>query len=264
MQQYPGYAMAVQPDQKILVATYAVYGTLIRLNANGTLDSSFGTNGIVNGGDGEAISVDANGRIVVARIYETGNGNNVRRYVSLKRLLSTGQPDNSFGSNGTAIGFQTTYTHLNFARDNLGGFLVGSVYSGSPSNPIVGRFTSNGLVDTSFHGTGSLILDYAGLGGGLPAITTQSDGKIVVAAEVGVTGSTYGDVGVYRLNYDGSPDLTFGNGGKTNFDIQGEDHVGSVAIQQDPGCACEKIIVGAGGPGGALPSYATFARLTTF
>lgn len=259
----PGVAVAVQPDQKILIATYAAYGTLTRLNANGTIDNTFGANGVVNGGDGQAITVDSNGRIAVARLYETGNGNNAKKYASVKRFTSSGAVDNTFGNNGTAIGFQTTYSYLDLAADAFGSFIVGSSTTVSNTDSLVGRFTPLGIMDTSFSGDGVTALDYAGLPDGRAAVAAQSDGKVIVAARVSTAPNVY-DVGVYRLNYNGTLDTTFGNGGKTNFDIQGDDYVASVVIQKDPACACEKILVGSGGPGGTRVSYVTFARLSTY
>ena len=76
-------ALAVQSDGKIVLAGYALRGTdtdfaIVRLNANGSRDTSFGTNGRVtvdvaavagSPGDNDyayAVSIDGNGKILVA------------------------------------------------------------------------------------------------------------------------------------------------------------------------------------------------------
>ena len=102
-----GEALALQGDGKILVAGNAPVGTsigfaLMRLLANGSPDNGFGTAGLATTAFttqddfGRAITVQANGKIVVAG--ESSNKSNPN--FAIARFDSNGAPDASFGSGG--------------------------------------------------------------------------------------------------------------------------------------------------------------------
>lgn len=104
-----GYAGALQSDGKILIAGSAHFGggsdfAAVRLNADGTLDTSFDFDGKVYYAVGpsldEARTVQqTNGRIVLA-----GSSYNGLDYdFSLLRLFSDGAMDTSFGSSGKLV-----------------------------------------------------------------------------------------------------------------------------------------------------------------
>lgn len=99
------YAMAVQSDGKILLAGRSGYQysnppsdfAMVRYNANGTIDNTFGTNGIVvwdvdQGDIFRDIEIQADGKIVVGG---TSNGTFITA-----RFNSNGTFDNSFGNSG--------------------------------------------------------------------------------------------------------------------------------------------------------------------
>ncbi len=98
-----GYAVALQADGKIVVAGDSWNGgnydfALARYNSNGTLDTTFDTDGKVTTAIGsenwsEAVAIQADGKIVVA-----GEGN---FNFALARYNSDGTLDNTFGSGGT-------------------------------------------------------------------------------------------------------------------------------------------------------------------
>jgi uncharacterized delta-60 repeat protein len=116
-----GTAVTAQADGKLLVAGYHEDGSstnmvVIRVNADGTLDQSFGIaddgteNGIVNIslGDGNDIArdiaVQADGKIVVAGDSVTADGS---ANIIVARLNADGSVDESFGQSedGTPNGF---------------------------------------------------------------------------------------------------------------------------------------------------------------
>ncbi len=114
-----GYAVAIQPDGKILVGGYSINAnndfSLARFNTDGTPDVSFGTGGIVitavGPGDEEAYSlaVQADGKILLS-----GNSANgaFGSDVALCRYNSDGSSDITFGLNGivkTSIGTSNDY-----------------------------------------------------------------------------------------------------------------------------------------------------------
>ena len=84
---------------------------------------------------------------------------------------------------------------------------------------IIWRFLPDGNPDTSFNGTGMVILDtgYNGFSINESKIALDNSGRIVVAASVYYLGLT-----VFRLNQDGTSDTTFGAGtGKIDHWITG-------------------------------------------
>lgn len=102
-----GQDMALQKDGKIVVAGYTdAYGNpdmaLLRLNADGTLDNTFNSNGTIalafyGYGDGaEAVQIQANGKILFAGYTSNGTDNDF----ALGRLNEDGSIDNSFGDQG--------------------------------------------------------------------------------------------------------------------------------------------------------------------
>src|SRR5262249_49872239 len=92
---------AVQADGKIVIGTVISMNDyaydLARLNVNGTLDASFGTNGIVSISAAnanqvlpDAIALQPDGKIVIGGAEKTG------------RFLTNGAPDVTFGTNGVS------------------------------------------------------------------------------------------------------------------------------------------------------------------
>ena len=98
--------MVLQPDGKIVLSGYIFTGSstdvlLIRLNADGTPDNTFGTNGIVITDFGntsevaEAIVLQDDGKILLA-------GDHEERFM-LVRYNTNGTLDNTFGTGGLSL-----------------------------------------------------------------------------------------------------------------------------------------------------------------
>ena len=105
-----GLSVTVQPDGKILVAGYSYNGfiadfSLIRLDANGELDTSFSTDGkaiipVVSSDDlGQSVTVQPDGKILVAGYSGRGSSTDF----CLIRLDANGELDTSFSADGKAI-----------------------------------------------------------------------------------------------------------------------------------------------------------------
>ena len=226
------YALAIQPDQKILVGgdfTGLGGGTgttlrsnLGRLNADGSLDTLFnpGASGVVS-----AIAVQPDGKIIVGGTF--GILGSQEEY-NLGRLNADGSADLTFAiwTNGqvNAIAIQPD-----------GKILVGGLFStvhdenggpvDYPRNRIV-RINANGSVDTSF--------DPGVAGVGVYTLAVQPDGKILVGGQfTGLGGGTGATPRSYmgRLNLDGTVDMLFNPGANS--------YVHAFSVQPDG-----KIVVG--------------------
>ena len=198
------YDVAIQSNGKILAGglfnTYQgnTYKRIIRLNSNGSIDTSFTTSFF---GNVECIEIQSDGKILV--------GGNVSG--NLARLLqSDGSDDSLFdigsGFNGTvkSIGIQSNGKIL------AGGWFT--TFTGTTQNKLI-RLNSNGSKDTGFDiGSG-----FSGNNGAVNAIYIQSDGKILIGGNfTAFTGTTQNYI--IRLNSDGSKDETFNVG--SGFDSE--------------------------------------------
>ncbi|MBV9211216.1 MAG: VCBS repeat-containing protein, partial [Acidobacteria bacterium] len=243
-------AVALQADGKIVVAGYSgssVTSTgynylLIRYNTNGSLDSSFGTNGIVttdfnnNADYAQDVFIQPDGKIIaVGRSYFINN----EQYFdfSLARYNTDGSLDTSFGTGGKAT------ANFNYGDEGFCGALLpnGKILVGGLSRNVgtlddvaVVRFNSDGSLDTSFGTSGRTTVEFFSSYDIATDLAVQADGKIVVV------GSTWSNESFYRMtvarfNADGSLDTSFGTGGKqmivflTGYNAQAN----AVAIQPD-------------------------------
>jgi uncharacterized delta-60 repeat protein len=182
-----GRAIALQLDGKILVAGGRYNPTLdfavVRYNANGTLDTSFGTGGMVttpigNGNEiAMAIAIQPDGKILLAGYSDSA-------YFALARYTSFGTLDTTFGSTGKVTTSLGTGAHCAnaIALQTDGKILIaGSYMNGTNMDVVLVRYTSDGLLDTSF-GNGGVVKTAVGTGNDYgTAISLQSDGKILVA-----------------------------------------------------------------------------------
>ena len=182
--------VALQSDGKIIVGGEAGNpGIVVRLNTNGTIDTSFGTNGVVSIRYRDvqnftvAVAVQSDGKILAV-------GTGLPQGGQLVRLNSDGSLDTSFG-NGGSVGLAQTAAGLLLQPD--GNILVDGAIAGQ-STRVIQRFTTTGQPDSTFGtgGTASLVA-----GAGLMAL--QSDGKILVASGT-----------LSRYNTNGSIDHIFG------------------------------------------------------
>tara|TARA_R110000772_G_C13299750_1_gene438779 strand:- start:947 stop:2815 length:1869 start_codon:yes stop_codon:yes gene_type:complete len=219
--------MAIQSDGKIVVVGRFSYFNgntrryIIRLNSNGTEDTSFYTNlgtGFTNAGLGmSTVAIQSDGKIIVGGSNTTFNGN-TRKYVV--RLNSNGTEDTSFYTNlGTSFGGPGSYTIRvdNIKIQSDGKILVGGAFdtfNGNTRKMLV-RLNSNGTEDTSF---------YTNLGSGFTysvnTITIQSDGKILVGGAFSTFNGYSGNKRLVRLNSNGTLDTAFQGNGTPNDEVE--------------------------------------------
>jgi uncharacterized delta-60 repeat protein len=90
------------------------------------------------------------------------------------------------------------------------------------------RYNHNGSLDTSFGTGGKVTTDSGTVQDQAAALAVQTDGKMVAA------GTASGDFALARYNPDGSPDASFGTGGKVTTDFSGfNDQAQALTVQPD-------------------------------
>jgi uncharacterized delta-60 repeat protein len=233
------FAVALLADGRIVTAGRRGSDVIVaRHNADGSLDSLFGSNGrvITNFGATEqalALVVQSDGKIVVAgRTNKDGNFD-----FALARYESGGTIDRAFGTNGlVTTDFGGSVDRAFAIALQPDGKLV--VAGGSDANFALARYNSDGSLDPSFGAGGTVITTFGG-SDQASAVILQPDGKIIVAGETD-TGTSI-DFALARYMPDGSLDGAFGSGGRvtTNFTGTSDDLGSAVALQFDG-----KILVG--------------------
>ena len=220
-------ALALQPDGKLLIGgSFTFYNSssanrIIRLNANGTIDSSFSTGtGLNNYANNMVIQPD--GKMIVAGNFNYYDGINSP---SLIRLNTNGAKDASFNI-GSFISGSVVYC---LEKQTDGKILAGgefTSYFGAPSTRLI-RLNTDGTKDTSFNvGTGFNTAIFA--------VAVQTDGKILAGGQNFITyNGSFPNNSLVRLNTDGSLDTSF------NMDANVINNVFSIKIQADG-----KIVVG--------------------
>lgn len=199
-------ALAVQPDGKVLVGGFfsladsAPRQSLIRLNADGTLDSSFNPGGVGGDNSCRSIVLRPDGKIYICGQFRSWN--NVQR-IRVARLNSDGTLDTAFDP---GLGLNNVPFAMAEQADGkvvvVGGFTTAN---GVPRNGIA-RFNADGTHDTGFNpGTGFLNgnIAYSPL-----AIGLQSSGKILVGGSFTSYNGT-AKANLVRVNTDGTLDASF-------------------------------------------------------
>ena len=224
----------VLPNGKLLVAGFSGPETgnvqLARLNANGALDSTFGTGGIATadfGGDdfGLAMARQANGRILVAGLSRPTEIGATTGGAIVARFRANGLLDPDFDGDGRLM-FGTGSVRAVVVQPDRRIVVAGNA-NGSQTMTVT-RLRPNGSPDATFDGDGTATIDFGSLADAGNDAVLQPDGKIVVA---GYTQAVNSPTAVARLNADGSLDGTFGAGGKVTINFGAAMFGNAVALQ---------------------------------
>ena len=211
-------AITVQPDGRIVIAglTYqrtADYDfTLVRLEANGALDTSFGDGGRVVtdfGGDSDrafALLLMPDGRIVAGGQTNVNRGSTGVDF-ALARYSANGQLDASFGNGGKVVAPILPGSTSDMVRGLALQQVDGSarvLAVGGEGDFTVARFMDSGALDAGF-GSGGRVSGLFGVSiGGAHAVTVLPTGEAVIAGHVGH------DYAAVQLRLDGTLDNRFG------------------------------------------------------
>ncbi len=267
-------SLAQQPDGKILAIGYTTYGianihfgesfTLIRLNTDGTFDTTFDGNGVAQSQwceRGTALAFQTDKIVAVGQQYRP-NPSLLSGFCT-QRFNDNGSVDTSFNfspSNGKVIQNFTSIESIKGLSD--GKMLVAGweelvdINTGLRlyDRSTLIRLNANGTLDTAFANEG--VYQY---GSSIDStyfndLEVLSDGKILIAGEDGNV--AVGGI-IIKLNPDGSPDTTFSGDGVASQFLNGATRFYSFAVQTDG------KIVGCGSVGsGAATRFGKIVRFS--
>lgn len=242
-------AVAIQDDGKIVAAGYSWSGSpnhqdfaIARYNYDGSLDSSFGTGGLVTTDFNftselaQAVAIQADGQIVVAG-YTNSGGYPTYTDFALVRYNYDGTLDTDFGTGGivtTHFGYTNDYAFDVAIQANGNIVVVGESNSGYPNygDFAIARYNPDGSLDNSFGSSGLVVTDFGGSSSAY-GVAIQGDDRIVLAGQSNQPGTGF-DFSLARYNINGSLDTSFGTGGLVITDFgNSADYAYGVAIQGD-------------------------------
>jgi uncharacterized delta-60 repeat protein len=286
--------VVIQADGKIVVAGRDGPGTefeLTRFNADGSLDSTFGSGGTATLYLGAsttastlvlmvAVKLQADGKLVTTGF--TGSP----PVWELARFRANGSLDTTFNSAGVRPGTVTgpyggnlkslaIYPSTGTDTADYGKIVVVGNETNDPLNgPLQGvalaRYNADGTLDGTFGTSGQVLTSNFNPNSAGKAVVLQSDGKIVVTAQTSDASGNLYRWSLLRYNTDGSLDTSFGTAGlvqtKTGTTDPANTTDFAVAIQADgkivaagstPGSTYDDFMVarylGAASPPGAPP-----------
>ena len=245
-------SVAIQSDGKIVVGgtarSSASFGAadfaVIRYNPDGSLDTSFDTDGKVTtdffGFDdhGNGVAVQNDGRIVVAGTAKPANDTSdfgVVRYDANGALDTTFDGDGKTLTDiaadwdeGNAVAIQPADGKIIV----VGGAIVPNAFGWFHDFALV-RYDTTGSLDAAFGTGGKVVTDFSS-GNDMGAdVVIAADGRIVAAGWVADPADVelLIDFGVARYESTGALDATFGAGGKVITDLGHIDYGQGVALQ---------------------------------
>jgi uncharacterized delta-60 repeat protein len=226
--------VVVQPDGKIVVVgSSGLPGgsnfIAARLNADGSLDTTFGTGGkqtVDLGGidDANAVLLQPDGKLVLVGTQAPAGApmpGGVTANFAVARLNTDGSLDTSFDTDGKQTVDFGTIDAANAAALQPDGRIVLAGVSGSDF--AYARLNANGSLDTSFSGDGKLTLDLGGTDVAT-GVAVQPDGRIVAS------GFSNGNGVVTRITSAGSLDPAFSGDGVASYGTGTAVTTGGVAL----------------------------------
>jgi uncharacterized delta-60 repeat protein len=195
------------------IAAAALLTCNVAMARPGDLDTTFGTGGIVHSGSpigmggGNGVARATDGKLVVAGFGVSGG----LPTFQVARFNPNGTGDATFGGGTVSVAVGTGLGIAVAAALQADGKVVACGVSellGSNPGAAIVRLNDNGSLDTTFAGTGKILLQVGNGQDTCNAVAIQADGKIVVAGDSA-------DAGVQRFfaaryNTNGTLDGSFG------------------------------------------------------
>jgi uncharacterized delta-60 repeat protein len=182
------YGAVLQSDGKIIVVGWTNLHNdeecaLVRYNTNGSLDSTFGSNGISlklihDGVEAQSVILQNDGKIVIAGHIMSGYTHGF----AVVRFNSNGVLDQTFGTKSSTMtdigGAEWLVKMIKQPDEKI--LTIGYTTDGKIA---IARFDANGNLDTSFGADGKMITSFSG-DSWAAALSLQPDGKIVISGDV--------------------------------------------------------------------------------
>lgn len=210
-------SIGLQTDGKIIVAGYSGGEfELARLNTDGSLDTTFGSSGLVTTpvgiGNSELHSMKV---LADDRIITVGTGIPVAdQDIATVRYLADGSLDTSYGSGGIELtDFSGNDIGYDILVDGSGRYIIaGSVDgNGSSEDFLVARLTTTGGIDVSFNTVGSNVIDVNFDEDVFHSLFFQTGGEIIAGGKsITASGRRFTTA---RFNADGTLDTSYGASG---------------------------------------------------
>ena len=148
---------------------------------------------------------------------------------------TTGTLAAEFGDSGVAVtdfGMGDDRAYDVVVQPDGGIVVAGYSFNGAVKNMAVARYTSEGILDTTFNHQGYATFSLGSGDSIARAVIMQQDGKILV---VGSTVDGDNEVGLVRVNSDGTLDTPFGNGGKLVLAMPGSNETATGVVLGEDG-----------------------------
>jgi uncharacterized delta-60 repeat protein len=237
----------IQNDGKIIAigitydAAYVASAQAIRFMPDGTIDQSFGANGIFT----YSLNFEANvyGCVIKdnGKILMTGSTTDYNDYrILLIQLNENGTLDAGFGVGGVVV--QKIGPDMNFFEDHSYAITLQDdgkiLIAGKSYNvdyqfvPVVVRFTENGGLDNTFGTNGVAGIPVIEVENDFDCLLVQEDGKIVASGHYANNFLSFAML-VVRFMPDGTLDATFGNNGIVNYPYQADTEGFAIALTSD-------------------------------
>lgn len=201
-------SLSIQPDGKFVVGGFTNSNglpfnwTLARFNSDGTLDTNFGTGGLIVSGTMGVLNgliITPDNKIIAVGYFLNVNGNDD---VAIVKYNNDGSLDTSFGVSGkviTGIGGSNDRGNAAVLQPD-GKIVVLGDFAAGNDDVFLARFHGNGTIDGSFGSGGKNIFGFNSNSGGRD-LALQTDGKIVAVGNV-VNSSS--DSYIVRVNTNGT------------------------------------------------------------
>lgn len=225
--------MVVQADGKIIVSCAVRNGTgiaelkLLRFNIDGSLDLSFGANGIASGltpADatnlymGE-LALQPDGKIVVLCNAYIGKQDGATTGFEVVRFNTNGQIDTGFGQGGhiveslappSSTGYFNSDPFALLTQDD--GRIIVGIQSGpyDDSQLALLALRNDGSIDTNWGKNGAYFANFGHVHAHGDGIFVRHDGTIFVKGITTVPGASQSTQNSFSVNADGSVDKDFG------------------------------------------------------
>jgi len=235
------FAIALQPDGKVLLAGYCSNGSnndfcAARYLSSGALDTTWNGTGKVitpigsNDDRATAIALQPDGKVLLAGVC-TGA---VNSDFCAARYLPNGTLDGSWSGTGkviTPIGSGADFANAITLQPDGKVLLAGYCDSGG-SDFCAARYLPNGSLDTSWNGTGKVITVVGSNDDVAVAMALQPDGRVLLAGYC-FGGTTY-DFCAARYLPTGALDTSWNGSGKVITPIgSGADLANAMTVQPD-------------------------------